>query len=352
MQKLKDVLCEKNIAVGYIYFYVHMVTEILCFFILSKIFGSKAILWMMPLVYDAVAFMPQGIIGYISDKYPKIQIGVIGLILIILGVILCSNNLNYISLIVLCMGNAFLHVDAAEVTLRASDGKLSHSAIFVAGGSFGVILGKILGATTISYIWICLIGLTMLPFILLGNEYRKDNEKPCTKFNYQNVKISPWIVVLLATLIVIARGYMGYGIPQSWNKTLVQSILLYTIMGFGKALGGILCDYIGMKKVAILSMLIAVPFLIVGDNIMIISLIGVMFFSMTMAVTLGLLTSALKNAPGLAFGLTTVGLFLGTVPVFFIRIKTGLINSIMITTLSIICCIMAFIIIRKDKNHG
>ena len=61
---------------------------------------------------------------------------------------------------------------------------------------------------------------------------------------------------------------------------------------------------------AIISTLCALPFLIIGDNLMLVSIIGVMFFSMTMAITLGLLVSALKKAPGLAFGLTTIGLFL------------------------------------------
>ena len=353
MKKIKDVLFAKNICVGYLYFYVHMITEILCFFVLSRVVGNLPFIWIFPLIYDSFAFMPQGIIGAISDKYPKIPIGIIGTILLIFGVISCHINFlpgKFTGLIILCLGNTFLHVAGAEVTLRSSEGKLSHSAIFVSGGSFGVIIGKILGTLPISYWWMCILGLTMIPFITLGEEYRKENEKTCNNFNYQNEKISPGLIVILAVIIVIVRGYMGYGIPQSWNKSLIQMITLFCIMGLGKALGGILSDLIGMRKVAVLSMLISTPFLIIGDNHMFISLIGVMFFSMTMAVTLGLLTSVLKRKPGLAFGLTTIGLFLGTVPVFFFRIKTGLINSIMITLLSIICCIISLIIIRKEDN--
>ena len=52
----------------------------------------------------------------------------------------------------------------------------------------------------------------------------------------------------------------------------------YHHMGIGKALGGILSDKFGMRKVAIISTLLAVPFLCFGDNIMIVSLIGVMMF--------------------------------------------------------------------------
>ena len=89
--------------------------------------------------------------------------------------------------------------------------------------------------------------------------------------------------------------------------------------------------------------------LILGDNLMFISLIGVMFFSMTMSITLAILVSKLKKSPGLAFGLTTIGLFLGTAPIFFVKIISNTLNIIMIVVLSIMC---SFILghILEGKN--
>lgn len=83
---------------------------------------------------------------------------------------------------------------------------------------------------------------------------------------------------------------------------------------------------------------------------MFISLFGIMLFSMTMAVTLGILVSTLKKTPGLAFGLTTIGLFLGTIPIFFIRFTTLLSNCILITVLTVICLIMALKITPKEDK--
>ena len=120
-------------------------------------------------------------------------------------------------------------------------------------------------------------------------------------------------------------------------------------MGLGKALGGILSDKFGIKRVAILSTLLAIPFLCFGDNIMIISIIGVMFFSMTMSITLGILVSTLKNSPGLAFGITTIGLFLGTVPIFFIKLTMN-INIILIITVSIMCSILLGLVLKGDEK--
>lgn len=358
MRKIKEVLYAENIGSGYLYFYIHLITEVVCFYILSNLFGYGLFLWIAPLLYDSLAFVPQSIIGYISDKIKNINFGLLGIFLLIIALITFSMNLlpgNYTELIILCLGNACIHISGAEVTIRSSKGKLSHSAIFVAGGSFGVIIGKLLGKTSISFWFITILALTTIPFILLAEYYRKEADKkelPCKNFNYHNENIDKFTVVLLAVLIVIVRGYMGYGIPTSWNKTKLQAILLYFTMGFGKAFGGILSDIFGIRKIAFISILLSLPFLLVGDNLMIISLIGVLLFSMTMSITLGLLVSVLKETPGLAFGLTTIGLFLGTAPIFFFEINSNILNGIIITILTILCLFVALKIIRKEQKNG
>ena len=130
------------------------------------------------------------------------------------------------------MGNAFIHVGGAENTLKNSNGKLSHSAIFVAGGSFGVSTGKILAQYSASYWSIMLLMVTTIPFILLADTYYSDKSN-CENFNYANKKINPLFIVILVVFVVIVRGYIGYGIPTSWNKTLLQHVILFCIMGFG-----------------------------------------------------------------------------------------------------------------------
>lgn len=358
MKKIKEVLIQKNIGSGYLYFYIHFITEVICFYVLGNLIGNNAFLWMAPFLYDAFAFVPQSLIGYASDKFSKIKLGLIGTILLIIGLIAFVFAWpigKYTALVIICLGNASIHVNGAEVTLRSSNGKLSHSAVFVAGGSFGVITGKLLSKSFFPY-WILLIAaITMIPCILLAEYYRQESDdkskQPCNKFNYNNKNISNNILIILAVTIVIIRGYMGYGIPTSWNKTIIQTILLYTSMGIGKALGGILSDLIGMRKTAIISTIGALPFLLFGDNIMLVSLIGILLFSMTMSITLGLLVSVLKDTPGLAFGLTTIGLFLGTVPIFFFKLTTSLSNCIVISLLTIISLIIMLKIIRKEDNN-
>ncbi len=349
MSKFLGAFKQKNIGCGYLYFYIHFVTEIACFYYLSKVTGNSNIVWLIPFIYDGFAFVPQALIGYVNDLFPKLKTGLIGTFLLVIAYLLLilSNNTIMLSLIILCLGNAFIHISGAECTLKASEGKLSHSAIFVGGGSFGVISGKLLASVNLNPILILFLILSMIPFILLADTYF-DSKVTKTKFNYANKNISPHIIVILSTLIVVVRGYMGYGIPTSWNKTVLQTVILFCIMGVGKCLGGILSDAYGIRKVGIISTLLAIPFLCIGNNYMIISLIGVMFFSMTMSITLALLTSVYKDRPGLAFGFTTIGLFLGTAPIFFIKITSNLANIIMIIVLSVMCSFVLGKIIKEE----
>ena len=340
---------KKNIT-GLLYFYIHFVVEIVCFFYLSRVAGDSIIVWLVPFIYDGVAFVPQSIIGYISDKYPKINMSYIGVALLFISYLIfgLTKWSIFISLIILCLGNAFLHVAGAENTLKTSGGRLSPSAIFVAGGSFGVITGKVLAMSTINPLWLLIPILTIIPFSILADMY-VENDSNTEKFNFVRKGLNPYVVILIAFLVVIARGYVGYGIPTSWNKTVIQNIIFFCTMGLGKALGGILSDKIGIRKVAIGSTLLAIPFLCCGNNLMLISIIGVMFFSMTMSITLGILVSVLKKNPGLAFGITTIGLFLGTAPIFFIKLNMN-INIILIIVVSIICSIALGYVLKGDEK--
>ena len=345
----------KYLSVGFLYFYVHFVTEVICFFMLGKYVGTGPEIWVIFLAYDMLAFVPQAILGYLSDRFRKIPFGLTGLCLLSLSLLLFSRfpSVPFLSLAVLCIGNACTHVAGAEATLRVSGGRLSHSAIFVSGGSFGVITGKILSETAVPFWVLAVLALTAAPFVLLAHLILRESERvgtaSCDKFNYAKKSLGAVFVILLAVFIVAVRGYMGYGIPTSWKKTVWQSVMLFFAMGFGKAAGGIFADIFGARRVALISSVAALPFLMFGDNNIAVSLVGVFLFSMTMAITLGILVSVLKNSPGLAFGLTTIGLFLGTAPVFFFRFNSVAANCAIIAALTAVCAACFLAVMKGDR---
>ena len=194
MSKVIETLKEKNIAVGWLYAYIHFITEIVCFYFFTKVTSGSFIIWLIPFVYDALAFVPQGLIGKLCDRYPKFNIAFLGTILLVIAPIMQFGlHLNlYCNLVILCIGNCMMHVAGAECTLRNSEGKLAHSAIFVAGGSFGVITGRLLASSIVPYWGIVIMALTMIPFIVLANTYNSAEsftQQACKKFQYTNKNI-------------------------------------------------------------------------------------------------------------------------------------------------------------------
>lgn len=341
----------KKNSIGITYFFIHFIIEITSFYILTT-YTKSNLIWIIALLYDFLAFVPQGIFGYLKDKKINIDLSVVGLILSTLSLVLLYFKINPIVVIlIIAIGNCLIHVDGAEKTLRSSKGKMTPSAIFVSGGSFGLITGKLLSKYGIDIIYIILINLLMIiPLIISYKNKNLINDKNLENYNFSNKEVSNKLIIFFAVIVVIVRAYMGYGIPTSWNKTVLETILLYCFMGTGKALGGILIDKIGIRKTAFISTIGSLPLLIFGNNLMIISLIGIMLFSMTMAITLGLIVSVLKKYPGVAFGFTTVGLFLGSLPMFFTRVDSFIINCIIVITLTIVCAIILSVICRKENN--
>ena len=337
--------------VGLLYFIIHFLVEITSFYVLTSYF-STPIVWGLCLLYDSLAFVPQGFFGFLRDKGIRVIFAVLGTVLTSLSLVLLHFDVNAIIVIIsVALGNCLVHIHGAELTLRSSPGKIAPSAVFVSGGSFGVVTGKLLSTHGVAVPWILALNLlTFIPIFIAEKLKAGDGEENLEQYHFSNEKINGVAVVLLATFVVIVRAYMGYGIPTTWNKTELQTVLLYCSMGVGKGLGGILADKIGIRLTALISTVGALPFMIFGAEQMEISLIGVALFSMTMAVTLALIVSRLRHFPGIAFGFTTVGLFAGSLPFFFYRVQSVTVNDIIITLLTVPCVVILWIICAKPKK--
>ena len=341
-----------------LYFVIHLLNEVVCYFMLYRLVQDPVFITMVALIYNCVAFVPQFFWGALRDLIAKFKPGLLSVPFLLSGFLIffltdAKGALFWASLTLLSVGNALIHVAGAELTIRVSGGKLTPVAVFVSGGSFGVILGQVLAATDLSFWWIALLCAIMFPLALYGETLYKGNPKECDDcrgFDYviQGRKVA--IAVLAVFFIVAVRSYVGYEIPLEWKDTMIEAVLLFVFMGFGKAMGGFLSDKIGLRKTAFISIIGALPFLILGNRIMIVSLIGIMFFSMTMAVTLGMVISVMKIAPGAAFGVTTAALFAGFIVKLFVQSGDFITDTLIIVITSAICFLLSLYIIKPEKG--
>lgn len=303
--------------------------------------------WIIALSFDAVAFVPQSFIGIIADKFPKFNYGLLGCSMVLISLVI---PFDIVGLVILCLGNALAHIAGAQMTLRTSGGKITPTGVFVGGGSFGVITGQLLGvignvkliAIPLILMFLCVVLLFLISKIYLTEE--KEWKLDIT------TKRSVLAVTLIAFAVVAIRAYIGYAIPTEWKKSDFQAVLLFVIMGIGKMAGGVFADLIGYYKTALISGVLALPFLLFGNSYMTLSLIGVGLFSMTMPITIAILVSKFPDQPCFSFGITTVALFVGTLPAFFIRPTTLLAHQLTVLVLIIIATISLLLCIERRKK--
>lgn len=329
-----------GLSQGVCYFFVHALVEIVCFTILSGYFSvNGGLLWAMALLFDFFAFVIQGPIGDLSSRFKTLDIGSIGAVLMLAGVLLISGPSglhSILGLALLALGNAFLHEAGAISTTVMSGGKLLHSALFVAGGSFGVVTGQVLGGTLhLSKLWLLLplAGIEIL--VLLTNKRWLMRDAVYPAFDLVKYPDRHSAVCLAAFAVTAVRSFIGYAIPISWKKELWQSFFLFGMMGLGKALGGYLADRFGARRTGVWSTILCIPFLLFGKDLMLVSVFGVFCFSLTMSITFGMLLSVIRESPGSAFGVTTAALFAGLLPVFLFGSFGYTANSILIVILSL-----------------
>ena len=401
------------------YAFIHFSMEVLCFSFLYRVFEGGPLWWGMAMLYDAVAFAGQVPVGKFCEKHSGFRPGLFGTVMLMTGagigyfffllftpgrwttplqsvygidlsswrffdtgqkiVIICI----FTGFVIMSIGNAFLHISGALVTLRVSGGRMSEPGIFVGGGAFGVVTGRLIGSGSIvighisSDNALVLIG---IPFALMAVSlvltividrriHGAGEEQSAGSVNFAGIGqpagegfFPDWAgpelrtdsrvtVILILAGIIAVRSYISNGIPMQWKNTVFETVLLFVAMGAGKMAGGVLADMFGGARVGAASCLLAVPLILLGNDLMWISLLGIMLFSMTMAITLGGIVSAMRSRPGTAFGITTLALFAGTLPVFFVPMPPAFITNILLAVLSFLSAAGIFVCI-KDHSCG
>ena len=346
--KVQNKYSTIELVYGTLFFLVHLAIELVCYTLLYIKFSNNIATFVV-LIYDFFAFVPQGIVGDFHNKHKSMNIGIMGVLCFVLSLILINSQnhfLFYLSLFSLSIGNAILHEVGAIATISVSKNHIFPSSLFVSGGVFGILLSRFLAGANISIYWL------LIPIILILLVVYQTSKEWCkedivyTEFDIVN-DISKASFVLVVVLVVVAtRSFLGCILPTGWRKTIFDLVLLYFSLGIGKAVGGLLCDIYGYRFVTIISTLLCIPFIILGNYNMLLSLVGILLFSMNMSITYALALNIFKQNPGLAFGITTIGLFIGVVPLFFVKIGFELAVAILVG-LSIGCYILLDKVLKK-----
>jgi len=330
-----------------VYSFGHTCVDLLGGFLLyRKVFTTDNYLFLWIVVYHGLAFCLEPVVGYFTDKYKKINFGIIGMALVVLGYFVASLS-RFTGTFMAGLGNAMFHIAGGYISLHQSDKKLWEPAFFVSTGAIGVTLGKLFGNNTVSDLLICLI-FGILPLILLViNKVPSDLRDRDGYFGITREENKDLSLILVIVSLCI-RGYIGFTFSFSWDYKY-KIIFLTAMVVLGKILGGVLSDRFGSYKVAIISSVVSAVCFILADVHFLFGLSALLCTNMVMVHSLVCVSDLLPDKTGLAFGIIPFGLYAGFLLSMVLNI-TGISYKVVVVILSLSVAYI-YKTVLKEKNY-
>lgn len=322
-----------------VYSIAHFLVDAACAFLLLGVVAIEDAILAM-LLYNASAFVLQAPFGYLIDKYlnPKL-VSVTGLLLIATAFMLLDNPL--VAILVVGVGNALFHVGGGSLVLSLEKRKATYIGIFVAPGALGLTIGSLLSISEYAvnnwfFPILFIIISVLLLFINTPHFNRTTEKKHSSKFSYGI------LLIVLIMLPIAVRSLIGLSIDFPWKEDKTLLFVLVLSLALGKIFGGILADKFGLLKVGVGGLLISSPLLAFYSTVPILGILGAFLFNFTMPVTLIAILNVLPNKKGLSFGLTTVALFIGSLPTILGK-NIWLKNDITVLSFTLLASVVLFI---------
>lgn len=233
-------------------------------------------------------------------------------------------GIGHLPLVLLCgAGNAMFHVGTGSDLLEKSEGKAWPSGLFVSTGAVGIFAGALVPLSEGGRILAgcILILLCALLFLVCrrchGTGMRGNSAEHAAVLPRDRGGLTGGFFLPAAclVLVVVLRSFDGLLFSFDWNDGQRTGVLLTCMIFLGKCLGGFAADWMGSLWASVCS-LGAAAVLLAFSGFPAAGLSGVLFFNMTMPVTLYELYRRLPGNSGASFGLLTFALYLGFLPVY------------------------------------
>ena len=286
----------------------HFFTDAACALVVFSATHSIQRAFIYFLAYNFLAFCLQPVAGLVLDKFKRIQpVHYIALafILLITGFVPFLGVWEKIFFV--GIGNCLFHTGGGTIILNTSGKKMAPLGSFVSSGAVGLTLGTLLASFEPAHL-VCMVCLLVLEIANLD----PSEDKPARKSGHIH-----WQVALLLCLCIAIRSFMGFIPLATFTKTPAIILLITCSVVAGKALGGLLCDKWGIRRVATISTLAAIGLFLFSFHNPYLWAVVQMIVNLSMPITLYLIYRSMPHLPAFSFGLAASFLcvgFLGTLP--------------------------------------
>jgi MFS transporter, FSR family, fosmidomycin resistance protein len=326
----------------------HLVVDACCAAVVFGVLATQTVpaeaFAALLLLYHVIAFGLQPVLGLLVDatRTPRSAA--------LVGCMVCAGALlipmPIVAIVVTSLGNALFHVGGGVVSLQITPHRATAPGLFVAPGSLGLLLGAILGKSGLAVAGPLLASALVLCILLAGTPVPQAE----TVTRPKRLPSRAELVIGLILLSISVRSLLGFLVSFPWETQPWALLALTAATFFGKALGGILADRWGWIRVAVGSMLAALPFLADSSMFPLAVIPGLFLLNMTMPITLVAVAETLPGRPGFAFGLTTLALLLGAIPFFLGAAVSGPIFVCFVVLLSLAGLYRGLQLLSSDQS--
>ena len=279
----------------------HLLVDGLC---AATVFGSAAAdAAALIALYNTLAFSTQCLVGLAADRIRRHGVSAaLAMALVVLGYALPLP----VTIRICCigLGNSVFHVAGGAMTLERSRGRAGALGVFVAPGAIGVTVGTLWpGLGTFFAVLLTLCAILVVPLSRSAPAEQAQNA----------ASDGSLLIPILLTLAVAVRAIGGSAVHFPWKTGAAAALVMTGFVFAGKTAGGFLCDRIGARKSAWISIVPAAILIAFCSGWAAPALLGQFALNLTMPVTLWLLYRAMPDAPGFAFGLAASALWPGTI---------------------------------------
>lgn len=300
-----------NLTAGILLGYSHFVVDLSCTALLTAYACPDARTALLcAIVYNGLAFAFQLPIGALADGLRKHRFfSVMGCLLVAFGAL--SGKIPLLLCLLIGLGNACFHVGGGRESLLRGGKKAAMIGHFVAPGAIGIFLGPLLTNRfpTFLPVFPCLCLFSALLLLILRQPESR-TEALCLP--PQRKKFLA--VCLCMFLTVLLRSYMGSTVHYSFQSITLMAVLFVLCIFGGKFLGGVFADRFGAFSFSLVAQLAATALFVLSVWYPYCAYPAIFLFNTTMAITAHRLYRLSPKNCGAMFGLTTLALYLGTLP--------------------------------------
>ena len=294
--------------------------------------GSEQAFWLVVL-YNLLAFAGQAPLGLAVDLLRAPRAALLAGIALTATAAALLRVEPYSAVIVVGVGNALFHLGAGVFTLRTRPGHATDPGIFVAPGALGLGFGMWLGREEKIATWplvevaVAVLVVSLVVSLLLKNPrlpYDLPEEPEPGDPTLARARVTMGIGALVITLLlgsITVRALVGKAGCRACPRALLTALGLPLVACGGKMLGGIVSDRLGWIETSVGALLISAPLIAFGGSNTLVIITGLLFFQMTMPVTLVAVVKVMPRMPAFGFGLCCLALIAGAAPTFFPEVK-------------------------------